>query len=244
MPRASRYLRDGHIYHLTHRCHDRRFLLKFKRDRDVYRRWLREAARRYEVAVYGYCITGNHVHILVDADDARNVGLMMHLAAGAYAQQWNRRKQQEGSAWEHPYHCTIVQNGRHLWNCLTYISLNMVRAGVVCHPSEWAWSGHDELCGIRRRYRILDIERLCDRVEVASAAELQAQYCELLEDRLARKELEREPEWTGALAVGDRAFVETVSCEYATRRKWVYSEPPSEGRAWAVREADCAYDVI
>jgi len=32
MPRASRYLRSGYTYHLTHRCHDRRFLLKFVRE--------------------------------------------------------------------------------------------------------------------------------------------------------------------------------------------------------------------
>ena len=46
MPNASRYLEPGYTYHLTHRCHDRRFLLKFGRDRDLYRHWLREGARR------------------------------------------------------------------------------------------------------------------------------------------------------------------------------------------------------
>jgi hypothetical protein len=30
--------------------------------------------------------------------------------------------------WEHPFHCTVVEDGRHLLNCLVYISLNMVRA--------------------------------------------------------------------------------------------------------------------
>jgi hypothetical protein len=51
MPNASRYLEPGYTYHLTHRCHDRRFLLKIARDRDMYRRWLREGARRYRVPV-------------------------------------------------------------------------------------------------------------------------------------------------------------------------------------------------
>ncbi len=34
MPRANRYFVPGKFYHLTHRCHDRQFLLKFVRDRD------------------------------------------------------------------------------------------------------------------------------------------------------------------------------------------------------------------
>ena len=29
MPRANRYILPGHAYHVTHRCHDRSFLLKF-----------------------------------------------------------------------------------------------------------------------------------------------------------------------------------------------------------------------
>ena len=160
MPRASRYLREGYSYHLTHRCHDRRFLLKFARDRDTYRRWLRESSIRYRIPIYGFAITCNHVHIVAHAADVERVGLMMHLLAGAFAQQWNRRKSHEGSVWEHPYHCTIIQDGRHLLNCLRYVHLNMVRTGVVNHPSQWRWSGHDELTGTRSRYRILDVDRL------------------------------------------------------------------------------------
>jgi len=44
MPRASDYLLNGYTYHLTQRCHDRQFLLRFGKDRDVYRDWLREGS--------------------------------------------------------------------------------------------------------------------------------------------------------------------------------------------------------
>ena len=60
MPRASRYLREGWTYHLTHRCHDRRFLLRFKQEREAYRKWLRIGAARYGVSIYGYCVTSSH----------------------------------------------------------------------------------------------------------------------------------------------------------------------------------------
>ena len=73
MPRASRYLREGYTFHLTHRCHDRRFLLKFARDRNTYREWLRQAVKRYEVPVYGFNITSNHVHLIVHVDDTERV---------------------------------------------------------------------------------------------------------------------------------------------------------------------------
>jgi putative transposase len=38
----------GHVYHLTHRCHDRQFLLRLTKDRDNYRRLLREAVQNSE----------------------------------------------------------------------------------------------------------------------------------------------------------------------------------------------------
>ena len=109
---------EGHTYHLTHRCHDRRFLLRFKRERKAYREWLRVGVKRYGVSVYGYCITSSHTHVVAHVDDREAVARLMQLASGALARQLNERKGHEGSVWEHPYQCTMVQNGRHLLNCL------------------------------------------------------------------------------------------------------------------------------
>ena len=47
MPRANRHFLPGHVWHITHRCHHKQFLLKFARDRRRYVRWLFEATRAY-----------------------------------------------------------------------------------------------------------------------------------------------------------------------------------------------------
>jgi len=41
MARAKRHFLPGHVWHITHRCHKKEFLLKFAKDR---RRWLHEKA--------------------------------------------------------------------------------------------------------------------------------------------------------------------------------------------------------
>ena len=61
MPRANRYYTEGRYFHLTHRCHNRSFLLKFARDRDLYRGMLRERARIHAVSLLGYSLTCNHL---------------------------------------------------------------------------------------------------------------------------------------------------------------------------------------
>ena len=60
MPRAHRIHLSGQVWHLTHRCHRRRFLLKFSRDRRLWRSWLYEARRRFGLCVLDYTVTSNH----------------------------------------------------------------------------------------------------------------------------------------------------------------------------------------
>ena len=68
----------------------------------------------------------------------------MQLVQGQHAQAYNRRRNRHGAFWEDRYHATMIEEGVHLWRCLAYIDLNMVRTGVVEHPREWEWTGYNE----------------------------------------------------------------------------------------------------
>ena len=65
MPRCNRYFLPDKIWHITHRCHKREFLLKFKQNRNRWIHWLFEAKKRYNLCVLNYCVTSNHIHLLV-----------------------------------------------------------------------------------------------------------------------------------------------------------------------------------
>jgi hypothetical protein len=49
LPRANRHFLPGHVWHITHRCHQKKFLLKFARDRwevrKVWKKWLNRRTR-------------------------------------------------------------------------------------------------------------------------------------------------------------------------------------------------------
>ncbi len=60
----------GHIWHVTHRCHKKEFLLKFHRDKLLWMRWLREARRRFGLVILNFMITSNHVHLMVMGRDS------------------------------------------------------------------------------------------------------------------------------------------------------------------------------
>ena len=73
MPRANRHYIPGYIWHITHRCHKKEFLLKFARDRRRYLQWLFEARKRYGLSVLNYAVTSNHIHLLVRDNGDRDV---------------------------------------------------------------------------------------------------------------------------------------------------------------------------
>ena len=191
------------VYHITHRCHGRSFLLNFAKDRRAYLDRLREAVHRYPVDVFSYMVTANHVHLLLWAERVGAVSAAMHFVQGSFASDWNRRKHREGAFWRGRYHPALVQTGRHLSRCLFYIDMNMVRAGACNHPSAWLGGAFREICGERKRYRIVNRERLLWCPGMPDDPSFAAWYRATFEEEVARGRGQRQPLWSEALAVGD-----------------------------------------
>jgi putative transposase len=127
-------------------------LLKFARDRRRWLQWLHEARKRFGLEVLNYCVTSNHVHLLVyDAAGDDRIAKSVQLIAGRIGQEYNQRKHRNGAFWEDRYHATAVEAGEHLLRRVIYIDLNMVRAGAVSHPQQWIHGGYRKIQAPRRR---------------------------------------------------------------------------------------------
>ena len=205
MPRAHRMYSRGLVWHITHRCHQKGFLLRFARDRRRWRNWLFEAKRRYGLCVLNYIVTSNHVHLMVADQGRGEIVASMQLIEGTTAQEYNRRKNRQGAFWDDRYHATAVQTDHHLIRCLSYVDLNMVRAGVVAHPQEWQESGFHEIQNARPRKGVIDHVRLCELTGVSSLEQLQSAHSSWVEEAL--REPRRDPVWTESVAVGDEQFL-------------------------------------
>jgi hypothetical protein len=62
LARAKRHYIPGYVWHITHRCHKRDFLLKFAKDRHRWLQWLYEAGKRYNLVILNCVVTSNHIH--------------------------------------------------------------------------------------------------------------------------------------------------------------------------------------
>jgi putative transposase len=240
VPRRVRHVADGHVWHITHRCHDQAFLLRFARDRQAWQHWLREARLRYDLCVLNFIVTCNHIHLLVRDRGDNAIASSMQLIAGATAQAYNRRKNRRGAFWEDRYRVTAVESGRHLARCLVYIDLNMVRAGAVAHPAEWAESGYQELQRRRSRYRVINQRMLCDLLHVRDVDALQQRHADWIAAALARPPLTRDRRWTQSLAVGSLPFLARIAAELGLREG--EREVVSLDEDYVLRESAAAYD--
>ena len=93
MARANRLHIPGQVWHITHRCHKKEFLLKFARDRRRWLAWLFEAKKRFGLRVLNYVVTSNHIHLLVIDSGPDVIPKSIQLIAGRTAQEFNQRKQ-------------------------------------------------------------------------------------------------------------------------------------------------------
>lgn len=242
MPRANRHYLPGYIWHITHRCHKKEFLLKFARDRRRYLRWLFEAKKRFGLSILNYIVTSNHIHLLVRDKGERDViPNSMQLIAGRTAQEFNMRKNRKGAFWEDRYHATAVEKGSHLVQCLIYIDLNIVRAGIVRHPSDWPFAGYNEIQAPRERYALVDYNELKKLLDFKNMADLGAAYRIWVEDAIKQNGLLRDCKWTESMAVGSETFVLMTKEKLGIRAKGRAVIGESESRV--LREPPTSYTI-
>ena len=91
MPRRRRGFLDYACYHITHRCHNREFLLKFACDRDKYYELMLETNRRFKISFLDFIITSNHVHFLIWCRHGKVISEAMQFLQGRFAQYYNKK---------------------------------------------------------------------------------------------------------------------------------------------------------
>jgi len=168
-------------------------------------------------------VTSNHIHLLVidkNKSPSAVIPRSMQLIAGRTAQEYNQRKNRRGAFWEDRYHVTLVDTDDYLNQCITYIDMNMVRAGVVSHPKEWTYCGYYEMLTFRKRYTILDTQMLLDLFSQTNLVDSVEHRRFTVDSAILKNQyLVRDKKWTESVAVGRQHFLDKVKKESAGKAR-------------------------
>jgi REP element-mobilizing transposase RayT len=175
MPRTQRLIINDEtaVYHVMSRTALDGFPLD-DIEKDFMVDLIRHYSTLYFVEILGFCLMGNHFHLLVrmfpefkftDKDikkryadfygeeeifaDGRipywreklaSLSEFMREIKVGFTRYYNRRHNRRGYFWGDRFKSVIVENGETLINCLAYIDLNPLRAGLVELPEQYRWN--------------------------------------------------------------------------------------------------------
>ena len=176
MPRIARLVlkEEKAVYHVMSRTALNGYVLG-EVEKDFLVNHIRWLAKVYFTEVLGFCIMGNHFHLLVRIEPGGDKSLdemrkrfeiyygedgkkelsedlipvlrekwgslsefVKEIKQG-FSRFYNRRHHRKGFFWSERFKSVIVDNGETLINCLAYIDLNPIRAGIAKKPEEYRW---------------------------------------------------------------------------------------------------------
>jgi len=135
--------------HVTHRGVNRSAVFNDDDDRRAYLVALGLCASKLDVAVHGYVLMGNHVHLVLAGNVPGAVSRLMQGLGRRFVKGFNARWSRTGTLWEGRFRSCVVDTDGYLLNCLAYVELNPVRAGLVGSAADYPWSSARHHLGLR-----------------------------------------------------------------------------------------------
>lgn len=175
MPRLARMIVTGEpaVYHVMSRTVLDGFVLG-DIEKEYLLKLIKHLSAVYFTEVLGFCLMGNHFHLLVkmipecDYSDVQirrryarywengkelgddqipmfrqkwsSLSEYMKEIKQTFSRYYNKTYGRRGFFWSDRFKSLIVEKGETLINCLAYIDLNPVRAGIVERPEDYRWN--------------------------------------------------------------------------------------------------------
>jgi len=114
-----------------------------------------ETILRFGWRLFVWCLMDNHFHLVFQTPEP-NLAEGMHWLEGTYAAWFNRRHGRWGHLYGGRYKSMVIEKEAYLAECVRYVVLNPVRAGMVKGPEEYEWSSYRATAGLEKAPEWLD----------------------------------------------------------------------------------------
>ena len=150
MARLPRLVVPGQPHLVLQRGREARPVFIDDADRLRYLDALQAAMRDSGVALHGYVLMDDHVHLLATPATAGALGKAMQRLGRRFVAAFNARHGTSGSPWQGRFRAAPIDAEQYLLSCLRHLEMNPVRHGLVAVPEDYRWSSAAHHAGRRR----------------------------------------------------------------------------------------------
>lgn len=148
MPRLPRNNIKTSYFHVMVQGIDKEYIFNRKIDIKYYISILYELKDELNIKIIAYCIMNNHAHLLIHTNDVSNLTKYMHKTNTKYAIYYNKIHDRVGYVFRNRFKSEGIYSERQLYNCISYIYNNPVKAKICSTPEEYPYSNAKYYKGI------------------------------------------------------------------------------------------------
>lgn len=160
MPRDARVSFEQAHYHVMNRGKNHRIVFHDARYYGLFVKYLREAARRYSIAVHAYCLMPNHFHLFLSTP-LGNISEAMQYLENQFVRKHNHFRGEDGSLFKGRFKSKLVTEDSYALYLTRYIHRNPTAGSrpLVSDLTAYPWSSYSDYLSERPSWISRDLVR-------------------------------------------------------------------------------------
>jgi len=142
MARIGRAYYNNAVYHVSIRGNNRQAILKKEEDKESFLKTLSKFKERFKFKLFGFVIMDNHAHLVIGSNDLINISKIMQAIALSYSQKFRHKYNYTGYVWQGRFKSKVIESDSYIFDCLSYIHHNPLRADMVNNVEDYIWSSY------------------------------------------------------------------------------------------------------
>lgn len=133
----------GSIYHIYNRGVNKGLIFFNEKN---YQYFIYKMAYHFQekASVLAYCLMPNHFHLIIKVIDSNFIQKGLQPFMIAYSRAINNEQNRIGPLFQGHYQSNLIDDDSYLLECIKYIHLNPVKAGIVERPQDWQFSSYKQ----------------------------------------------------------------------------------------------------
>ena len=171
MARKPRVLSDMGLYHVTMRGNNQQVIFFDKRDKQHFKKKLKQYVKELHIELYSYCLMSNHIHLEI-GNATETMSLLVKKLACSYVPYFNKKYKRSGHLFQGRFTSEPIYDVEYFMNTAGYIINNPELAGVAPH-NKYKWNSYQEYFNNEKVDDFVNSEKL---INIAGSKEKLKQF--------------------------------------------------------------------